>query len=818
MSLINQALLYGLAFAAIPLLLHLLMKAKPKKVLFPALRLIQMRKKTNTRRLRLRHFWLLLLRTLLLAVLVLAVARPSLPAANYGLSALELGTLIGILVVAAGVYQWLQRRWKQQRLASHELRYRRTLLRGGTGGGIALLVLLLVGLPYGRRISAEISGESASDLSQSLPVAAVFLFDTSLSMEYRLENKTRLDEAIEIASAHLSSLPAGSRVAIADISNDRDMVFQADLISARARIESLKAEPGSRDVNDRLSMAFDLQSDDRQRLRDERGYTDEDSDEFIREVYVFTDLARSAWRLGNSSLRAELDQMPWLHTYLIDLSVPDPINCGITNMKLSQQSLTRGAVMEIDATLIGSGINGLRTAEIYLNDRGGTPVRQDQRTVKMEPGVAGKLTFPVLAPDGPFVQGEIRLMSSDPFAADDVRFFTVGLNRPPRVLLIGEDVEEANYLRYVLAPPGLVRQNRSRHDVTYRSLRDFQSEDLENFDIVCLINLRDPRPDHWTALREFVSRGGGLAVFLGRGDLRATSYNIPEAQEVLPAELVTAVRFFKGPFIVDLQNSEHPLFRRIADSNDDRAEFSAVQYTRAWSVQAAENARVLATYNDERQLPAWLERPLGEGRTILFTNGMDFIGDDGRAWSDLANSWIFARISYQLMHYLSHHADGVFNWISGQDAIVRFDREQVQEKYLLRKPSLQQLPGPIPQDRNYVVLTEVDPIGHYRFASGQGADAFVSGFSVNSDDRESQFDQITDSELNVLLGEERYSRARHIEELDRAVQSSRLGREIFPLLMVLVVILFAGEHFVANRFYDESAAATAEPDRTRSAA
>ena len=51
MSLINQALLFGLAFAAIPLVLHLMMKSKPKKVLFPALRLIQMRKKTNTRRL-----------------------------------------------------------------------------------------------------------------------------------------------------------------------------------------------------------------------------------------------------------------------------------------------------------------------------------------------------------------------------------------------------------------------------------------------------------------------------------------------------------------------------------------------------------------------------------------------------------------------------------------------------------------------------------------------------------------------------------------------------------------------------------------------
>ena len=104
MSLINGALLFGLAFAAIPLLLHMLMKSKPKKLLFPALRLIQMRKKTNTRRLRLRHIWLLLLRTLLFALLVLAITRPSLPAANYGLSWVELGTLLGVIAAGAGVY------------------------------------------------------------------------------------------------------------------------------------------------------------------------------------------------------------------------------------------------------------------------------------------------------------------------------------------------------------------------------------------------------------------------------------------------------------------------------------------------------------------------------------------------------------------------------------------------------------------------------------------------------------------------------------------------------------------------------------------
>ena len=124
---------------------------------------------------------------------------------------------------------------------------------------------------------------------------------------------------------------------------------------------------------------------------------------------------------------------------------------------------------------------------------------------------------------------------------------------------------------------------------------------------------------------------------------------------------------------------------------------------------------------------------------------------------------------------------------------------------------MQQLPGQIPQDQNFIVLNDVNASGHYRLSSGKGAGAFVTGFSVNADDRESKFEQIEDAELITMLGEDRFSKARHIEELDRAVQSSRLGQEVFPLLMILVVIFFIGEHFVANFFYDSGISPAAEP-------
>jgi hypothetical protein len=72
--------LVGLAAAAIPALLHLLERRVPPEAMFPPLRYLSEAERQSARRLKLRHLLLLLLRTVLIALIVLAAARPLLPA------------------------------------------------------------------------------------------------------------------------------------------------------------------------------------------------------------------------------------------------------------------------------------------------------------------------------------------------------------------------------------------------------------------------------------------------------------------------------------------------------------------------------------------------------------------------------------------------------------------------------------------------------------------------------------------------------------------------------------------------------------------
>ena len=69
--------------AAVPFVLHLIMRRKPVKREFPALRFLRQRAVANRRRLRLNHILLLLLRMAAIALLALALARPVLRGAGW---------------------------------------------------------------------------------------------------------------------------------------------------------------------------------------------------------------------------------------------------------------------------------------------------------------------------------------------------------------------------------------------------------------------------------------------------------------------------------------------------------------------------------------------------------------------------------------------------------------------------------------------------------------------------------------------------------------------------------------------------------------
>ncbi|HXX62585.1 MAG TPA: BatA domain-containing protein [Bacteroidota bacterium] len=78
MTFLNPLLLFGLAAATIPVLLHLLNLRKLRTVEFSSVRFLKDLQKSSMRRIRIRQILLLIVRTLLIVAIVTAFARPTL--------------------------------------------------------------------------------------------------------------------------------------------------------------------------------------------------------------------------------------------------------------------------------------------------------------------------------------------------------------------------------------------------------------------------------------------------------------------------------------------------------------------------------------------------------------------------------------------------------------------------------------------------------------------------------------------------------------------------------------------------------------------
>jgi len=134
--------------------------------------------------------------------------------------------------------------------------------------------------------------------------------------------------------------------------------------------------------------------------------------------------------------------------------------------------------------------------------------------------------------------------------------------------------------------------------------------------------------------------------------------------------------------------------------------------------------------------------------------------------------------------------------------MLAIDPAQRIPAYLLRKPGLQQLRNDIPPGTTNLLVPEVDQLGNYRVLGIETDAKFERSFSVNADAAESRLDRLSKEELDSRLGADRYSIARDVENLQRIVKTGRLGREAFPIIIFILLLVFLGEHFIANRFYD----------------
>ena len=135
-------------------------------------------------------------------------------------------------------------------------------------------------------------------------------------------------------------------------------------------------------------------------------------------------------------------------------------------------------------------------------------------------------------------------------------------------------------------------------------------------------------------------------------------------------------------------------------------------------------------------------------------------------------------------------------------AAVRRLRASVRATCCFRRAT-RRFPFPPNLGRHDLAITATDRVGNYRVQAG-GSHGVDLGFSVNYAPEQTRLDRLTDQELTEMFGPVKFRLAHTRQQIDRDISVGRVGRELFPPLIVMLAMVLALELFVSNRFYREA--------------
>lgn len=702
------------------------------------------------------------------------------------------------------VFPALQLIRERQKRSKKKLRVKNWLLLIARA---ALVMLMALALARPRLYSQTSLGD------QEVPTAVGLVFDTSLSMGYEERDKSRLAEAKERANEILRKMPDTSEVFVIDASEPGSQPFSP--AAARERIKGLELRGTTRPLNVAVGQAYAAVAE---------------SDRPRHEVYVLTDLARSAWDIdhpveglapaddGKGGAKAaktkKKSTAPDIATYVLKLSPKEFRDVIVAEAAPSSSVISQGDPIEIRAKIRSIGPATKRTVEFVLD---GKPRLRQPVSLPANGEVEVKYVHPKLESDVPLHQGKVSLSSGvDALKFDDVRYFTFKVRPSPQVLVVSDFAIDSEFINLaldpVVRPEGLPRTCRVTAMRTDK-FAGLDADDLKDYACIFINNVAKLGVTSWGRLSQYVHEGGGGLV-IGLGDRsQPEDYNATTASQLIPAAIKKAESPKGGLNFGKVTDLTHPLFKRYTREID--AQLALVPVYHYWSIAPPQGSRTLLTYSNGA--PALVERTFRTaktGRVLLWTTPLARrpLMKDPAAW----NEFPLAELSYgfwvlmnQTVPYLAGSADEALNYESGQDAVLAIDPTRPFKNYTVQSAdgkTTQRLSPPANSDSLVIVSPT---IGQWEVTgSNPEGESRKLGFSVNPDPRETQFTPLQTQDLDKLFGKDKYKLADDAGSLSQVVAIGRIGREIFPLLMALILILVTLENLLANRFYRESTPST----------
>jgi hypothetical protein len=663
---------------------------------------------------------------------------------------------------------------------------------------ILLLALrcLLVALFALALYQPRLTGSGLAGLADEQPVAAVLVIDTSPSMGYVTGGVTRLADARKRAGELLDELPAGSKVAVVDPA-DPAVQWEPTAGDARRRLDGL-ADPrgGGPPLTAGVTAAYQLL-----RTADEAG-----AEPLPMLVAIFTDRAAASWPADRATdLKTLLAQLPppGVSQLVFDVGADQPADVAVLDLAVKPASGPAGQPVTLTASVQAVG-QAVPRADVSLSVDDGPPER---REVDLPLGPPVPVKFTLIDLQTGVHQAKVTVRD-DALAADNVRFVTFKVGDARTLLTVSDNPDDAFLWKLAHEAKGEFAVEVKKPD---------EAGDFARYEFVTLLGVADPaRPladgkSLWEKLQPHLNLGGKLLVIPGGDGTVAKAYDRP----FLPGKLVRVVDSERDgkpagvPWLLDDAAERQPLLAPFREWRLANVDFIANPrlVRKYWEVEAPAEA-VVVRYDDADKRPAVLEKELpGNGKVVLLTTRMDTEATaDGwnNYWETAGSTWPTVWPHRLAVHLAGSTAEATFTFPTGQPVTVPLPKGGLPTGAKLTLEG----PGVTAADATYPVA---DGQAEWRLppalslAAGSfrlRTEGWQDGFSLNPPSDEFDLAKVPAERVEEVTGPGSVVPVGKTVAL-RDVLDRRLAGELnlYPWLLIGVLLLFAGEGLLANRFY-----------------
>lgn len=476
------------------------------------------------------------------------------------------------------------------------------------------------------------------------------------------------------------------------------------------------------------------------------------------EVHLFSDLQKSSMPPGFADLRLPEDAKLVVHpaadsrlsnwaveSVTAPRRVPDPKKAGV------------------QATIRGFGTEpATREVALAVNDK-----VLATKTVEVPAGGRATVEFESLDVAYGRHRAEVRLTSSDSFAADDRFRFAVEREDPRRVLFIHEarDTRSPLYFRAALEASG-----EAAFALEPAASPEAGRYSPDKFAFVVLSNVMSLPKAFEGALEKYVRGGGSVLVALGPASAVMGRVPVSGAPVV---ESRYSTRQGERFLAVDWVDAGHPSIRRAN-------RWDGVRFYQVMRVEPGKG-QVAARLTD--QTPVLIESKAGAGRVLVFASTFDNFANDFPLHAS------FVPFVEQTARYLSGFEDRPGNFTVGAYLELRASREHGAAVEVLD-----------PDGKRALSLSEastaqgltLDREGFYEVRWSNGRQEL---FAVNADRRESDFEMIPKETLSLWENTGQGGRAASGTAREEAKPRSLW----WPVLLAAMLVALA-ESVVGSRY------------------